>query len=170
MQSEHVLKVGNVSFRPASWVNLVKIPGHLYLGHFPWSLCICKQSTFKVKGATEKEIPKTYTQKYMRVGKKPFITKITKSCLMAFLNFSLCNAIRWVCHKRKRSQLHAFKSRFQQISSTEYFPALWQNFCKAGQGEQTNSTNISLAWPLRPTTQWRIIINGNKIVQERMRI
>lgn len=45
-----------------------------------------------------------------------------------------------------------------------------RKFCEAGQGEQTNSTTHFLAGSPRPTTQWRILINGNKVVQERLRI
>ena len=45
-----------------------------------------------------------------------------------------------------------------------------RKFCEAGQGEQTNSTTHFLAGSPTPTTQRRILINGNKVVQERLRI
>jgi hypothetical protein len=56
MQSEHVLKVENISLCLVSVAQRVKITGHLHFGHFPWSLCVVNSPfSIKVKGATAKE-------------------------------------------------------------------------------------------------------------------
>lgn len=84
MQREHVVKAGNISLRPASWVNLGKIPGHLYFGH-----CVFANSPLsKSRGLLKKKYPKH--TKIDEGLQKAVDREITKSFLQAFLKISLC--------------------------------------------------------------------------------